>query len=103
MNRVEQSIFECIGRNAADTLQRLILSMPEIAAIKTSEYAHLPLVQDRPGPSDAEQAIVRQAIKHRADTNLPFWDSVMLSVANSEHPVEWLLDTASTHISLRGE
>lgn len=77
--------------------------MPEIAVIKTSEYAHLPLVQDRSGPSDTEQAIIRQAIQQRANTNLPFWDSVMLSVAHSENPVDWLLDTASTHISLRGE
>lgn len=99
---MRSALLDCVGIDAADTLQRLILSFPDIAAVTLASYAHLPMVQDRTDLSVAETAVVHDAIAFRRERQLPFWDCVMLSISKSEDPMDVLLDAAAVHVSLRG-
>lgn len=91
-----------IGCDAADAVQELILSFKEIASVTFASYSHLPMVQERAQLSEVERSIVKKAINRRSSTRLPFWDCVMLAISKSEKPANTLLDTAATHVSLRG-
>lgn len=91
-----------IGCRASDAVQELLLSFGDVASVTFSSYSHLPMVQERVSLSEGEASIVERAIERRSSTRLPFWDSVMLSISESEEPADNLLDTAATHVSMRG-
>lgn len=101
MKRIDTSITEWTGQNAANTIERLVLSFPEIATITLASYSHLPIVQQRVSPTKFEREVIEKAVAQRNATHLPFWDCVMLSISASEDPMDTLLDSAATHLSLR--
>lgn len=95
------NLIDCVGCDALETVQKLILSFDDVAKVTISSYSHLPMVQERIQPSDAEATVVQEALELRKKIHLPFWDCVMLAISKSDNPMDVLLDTASTHASLR--
>jgi len=89
------------GLGAAEAVKQLILSFRNLSKITIASYSHLPMIQDRIEPSYAEKEVVAEALRLRKSLHFPFWDCVMLTITKSEDPMDLLLDTASTHASLR--
>ena len=96
------SVSDYVGANAPEVVRRLVLSIPEVAAVSVASYSHLPLVQERFSPSDSERAVIEKALRLRLELGLPFWDSVMLAAPGSPGSLGKLFAEAATHLSLRG-
>jgi hypothetical protein len=101
MTSINSNIINCVGCDAVETVQQLLLSFGDLATATIASYSHLPIIQERIEPSEAETKIIQEALKLRQSIHLPFWDCVMLAISKSADPMDTLLDTASTHASLR--
>ena len=85
---------------APEVVEQLLFSLPEIEAIKIGSYSHLQSIQERVVFNEAETSVVNRALSLRAQTQLPFWDCVMLEISKTSGDFGNLISSASIHPDL---
>lgn len=95
------AIEDLVGLSAGQSLALLLASMPDVKEIKLAELHPSATIQNRLSLSDSERVVFDRAIEVRQNTGLPFWDSLLLVLPEFPDALRFL-DTALTHVSLRG-
>ena len=86
-----------IGNSTSEVLTALTRANERIKAIFVFSYRPPPLLQQRLDFTTDEASIVEDAIVQRKATNLPFWDSLLLSCFNKAGGYERLLQQTTFH------
>jgi hypothetical protein len=92
-----------VGAETGDVLLALLRSNPEIEAVNVFDYDHPPLLQERLRMTPEERVLVNTALEARRQTNLPFWEALLLACFDQPSGYERLLDHALYHQRHRNE
>ena len=88
-----------LGASTAECLRFLASANPDIQCFGLVTIKRPDPLQERVELSDSEEKSVRRALSLRAQTHLPFWDSLLLAAFNQERFSERLLEQAKFHQS----
>ncbi len=96
------TIEDLVGLSAGRSLGPLLSSIPDLKEIRLAELRPTEPIQNRLSLSGTEGTAFDKAIELRKNTGLPFWDSLLLILPQFPDAFRFL-DTALTHISLKGQ
>ena len=91
-----------LGLEAPRALAILLGRLSGIEEIYLADCRPLAPLQKRIALGDSEHRVIERALKQRALTGLPFWDSVLLELPSSPDAFA-LLDAVMMHVSFRGQ
>lgn len=80
-----------------DILENYIIQNQQVTTLTFCSYPKQVLIQEELKLSESANAFINNALKFRKETDLPFWDSLMLSFFNKKHVPDALLHCALRH------
>jgi hypothetical protein len=83
--------------DAAAAIVDIVASHPEIRHIAVIEIIIPPLLQERVAPAPEEATLLEVGLKLRDETDMPFWDALLLSSFRAKSPPTGLLNASSFH------